>query len=226
MSERLSFKPFDEHGGVRIYDNGFLPHWRQVGCTYFVTFRLADSVPQRVLDEWKYERKQWLAARGVDPTASGWPSTIRSLSQQDLRLFQRRFANKLFACLDTGHGECFLRNAEIAQIAADALLFFHTRKLETGDFVVMPNHVHALMTPIAGFELEDVLHSIKSYTANQINKRLGRSGPLWMNESYDHLVRDGEELLRIQTYIRTNPDKARLDAGKYQLHTAEYELNL
>ena len=223
MSRKLTFNPLDELGEVRIYYNGFLPHWRQTGCTYFVTFRLADSVPRAVLAEWNYERDTWLSVRGVDPKTRDWKKALETLSKEDRRLLERHFAGRLLEYLDRGHGDCVLRKSEIRQVVADSMLFFHSKKLDTGDFVVMPNHVHALLTPYAGFELEDVLHSIKSYTANQINNKLRRSGTLWMEESYDHIVCDGEELLRIQQYIRVNPEMARLAHSDYCIHEADYD---
>jgi len=106
----------------------------------------------------------------------------------------------------------------------DALLHFHGLRLDTGDFVVMPNHVHALLTPYPDFELENILHSIKSYKANQIQALRGTSGRLWMNESHDHIVRDGEELIRIQEYIRANPTKAGLRSDESVLYSARYAL--
>ena len=224
MSNKLPFKPFDEQGEVRIYYNGFLPHWRQSGCTYFVTFRLADSVPQPVVNEWKHERDRWLAARGIDSRIPGWYQAFKTLAAEDRRTFERHFAGKLFEYLDRGHGACVLRDADISILVADSLMFFHGERLDTGDFVVMPNHVHGLLTPYPGFELEQVLHSIKSYTANQINRSIDRSGTLWMEESHDRIVRDAEELLRIQAYIRANPDKAKLPDGEFRLHQAEYDL--
>jgi type I restriction enzyme R subunit len=223
MSDKLSFKPFDENGEVRIYYNGLLPHWRQAGCTYFVTFRLADSVPQGVLEEWIYERDRWLVARGIDPNVIGWREAIRSLSRNDIQIFERDFTGRLFTYLDKGYGACHLRGARVGKIVSDALKFFHGTRLETGDFVVMPNHVHALMTPFDGFELENILHSIKSYTSSWINRHLGRSGTLWMEESHDHIVRDAEELLRIQGYIARNPQKANLEQTHYQYQEADYQ---
>ncbi|TWU45815.1 Transposase IS200 like protein [Novipirellula aureliae] len=225
-NERLSFQPFDEWGEVRIYYNGFLPHWRQDGCTYFVTFRLADSVPEGVLEAWRCEREQWLRTRDIEVNDDNWIGTFRRLSRNDRKLFERYFVSKLFQTLDEAHGSCVLRDNQLAEIVMKALLHFHTERLECGDAVVMPNHVHALMTPYPGYELEDVLHSIKSYTSNQIHARLKTKGTLWMSETHDHIVRDGEELLRIQNYIRVNPDKARLPDGQYLLHTAEYDLQL
>ena len=146
------------------------------------------------------------------------------LSKQDRRLFERHFAGKLFEYLDRGYGDCSLRDQQVRKIVYDSLLFFNSDRLDTGDFVVMPNHVHAIITPYIGHELEHILHSIKSFTANKINKLLNRSGTLWMEESYDHIVRDGEELLRIQHYIRANPEKARSPEHEFDLYETEYEL--
>ncbi|MCB1099147.1 MAG: transposase [Verrucomicrobiae bacterium] len=73
----------------------------------------------------------------------------------------------------------------------------------------MPNHVHALMTPIAPFELEDILRSIKGFTGKEINRRSGSSGTFWQRQSFDHIVRDAEHLRRLQNYIRENPVKAK-----------------
>ena len=219
------FKPFDESGEVRIYYNGFLPHWRQAGCTYFVTFRLADSIPEGVLQQWKYERGMWLQARGIDVTSEDWLAKFKQLSTEDKKLFERHFVSKFFSKLDEGLGECVLRTPEHAKLVSDALRHFHGQRLDTGDFVVMPNHIHALLTPYASFELENILHSIKSYTANQIQALRGTSGTLWMSESHDHIARDGEELNRIQEYIRANPAKAGLSSNEFVLHKARYALH-
>lgn len=140
------------------------------------------------------------------------------------KFIKRRFAGKLLEYLDRGHGACVLRDPEIRKVVSDSLTCFHSERVDTGDFVVMPNHVHVLLRPYPEYELEDILFSIKSYTANRINRMLKRSGELWMRESYDHIVRDGEELLRIQAYIRSNPEKAKLAENEYSLRESEYAL--
>ena len=55
---------FDEYRAIRIYERN-LPHWRQDGCTYFVTFRLADSIPVGVRQELEHEKKLWLLRHGI-----------------------------------------------------------------------------------------------------------------------------------------------------------------
>ena len=219
----IKFIPFDERGECRVYYNGFLPHWRQAGCTYFVTFRLADSVPQNVVEQWRYEREKWLNVRGITTeSADEMMSQWRRLSPEERRIFERLFAGRLFSYLDRRRGQCLLRNSEVRSVVTKAMLHFDEERVETGDFVVMPNHIHALLTPLERFELENILHSIKSFTANQINSIVGRSGTVWMDESYDHIVRDAEELLRIQEYVRQNPGKAGLRGDEYEYRAAEY----
>ena len=221
-ARKLSFKPFDEKAELRIYYNGFLPHWRQNGCTYFVTFRTADSIPKPVVDQWREERRRWLAARGINDDVESWSCEVSKLSKADREIFNRHFARKLFLKLDECHGKCIFRDPKFAQIVAEAVRYFDRQRMNVGDFVIMPNHVHALLTPLAPDELEDILHSIKSFSANKINQEIGGSGTFWKNESHDHLVRDSEELLRIQKYIRANPAKANLHEGQFLLECRDY----
>src|SRR5207247_9218850 len=64
--------------------------------------------------------------------------------------------------------------------------------------------------PDARSPLASIMHSLKSYTASKINAILKRSGQFWQHESYDHWVRDDDELARIVEYIAWNPVKAKL----------------
>lgn len=79
----------------------------------------------------------------------------------------------------------------------------------------MPNHVHVLLTPHCAKvdeqkALSEITHSLKRYTAREINKLLGKEGALWAKESYDHIVRNETEFSRIVDYIISNPVKAGL----------------
>lgn len=75
----IPFQGFNPYGEVRIYEHGILPHWRQDECTYFVTFRLADSLPQSVLQKLEEERIQWFRKAGIDPTKAGWKQHFAKL---------------------------------------------------------------------------------------------------------------------------------------------------
>jgi REP element-mobilizing transposase RayT len=173
--------------------SGNLPHWRQQGTTYFVTFRLADSMPQQKLDQWLEECDAWLMAN-PEPH-----------SPDQRRQYYERFPARFQAWLDQGYGSCVLCKPEIKAIVESTLRHFDGDRYHLDEFVVMPNHVHVLVTPLGGNLLSDILHSWKSFSASEINKRLARTGTLWQKETFDHIVRSPESLRRIREYIRDNP---------------------
>jgi len=173
--------------------SGNLPHWRQTEASYFVTFRLADAMPQSLLAQWQHEREHWHAAHPE-------PHDGRTRSEYFTR-FPQRFQDRL----DAGHGSCILRRPEIKSIVEDALRHFDGQRYDLVEFVVMPNHVHVLVTPLADHALSDILHSWKSFTAHRINLMLGTCGEIWQKESFDHIVRSPMYADKIIRYIRDNP---------------------
>lgn len=183
-----------------------LPHWRQAGATYFVTFRLADSLPQGKLISLQEEQHRWLAA---NPPPR---------SPEKVAAYQRLISDRLETYLAAGYGACWLQRADVADIVEGALLHFDGQRYALDNYVIMPNHVHVLVTPLPGFELSDIQHSWKSYTAKQINKLVGRTGQVWQEEAYDHIVRDDDELVGCRSYIAANPEKAGLQPHEYRLH--------
>ena len=112
--------------------------------------------------------------------------------------------------LDRSYGECVLGDPQIAESGQNSFLFFDAIRYRLTAWVVMPNHSHMLLTPCAGHELSAILHSLKSYTANEANKLAGRSGQFWQPESFDRYVRDADHFQNVITYIENNPVKARL----------------
>ena len=97
-----------------------------------------------------------------------------------------------------------LKEPAIAKIAEDSLLFGSPERYELFAWCVMANHVHVLLTPRC--ELKKITQGIKGVTAYQINRLQKAKGrAFWQDESYDHWVRDDEELLRIIAYIENNP---------------------
>jgi carbamoylphosphate synthase large subunit/REP element-mobilizing transposase RayT len=201
------FHPFDEHGEVAQARRN-LPHWEQAAATYFVTFRLADSVPASLRAEWKDELANWLRYH-----PKPWDATTAYE-------YQQRFIESRETWLDQGHGSCLLRDRRIADIVANALRHFDGERYFLDGFVVMPNHVHALFQPISGFTLSDLLHSWKSFTAHQIKRGSpSNTGAVWQDESFDRIVRGWEELQELRAYIARNPEKARLTPGEFVLHS-------
>lgn len=186
-----------------------LPHWQQEGAAYFITFRLADSLPESKLAAWRSERDTWLALH-PEP----WTQDVE-------REYHRRFSNTMERWLDEGHGSCLLRAAGNANIVAEVLRNFDSVRYTQHAWVVMPNHVHGLFSLHADCRLEDTVKSWKGVSARRINVALGRSGSLWMTDYFDRLIRDEEHFWNCARYIRQNPVKGKLQAGRFILYESK-----
>jgi REP element-mobilizing transposase RayT len=184
-----------------------MPHWRQPGATYFVTFRLADALPQNRILELQQIKEEW---------ERSFPAPR---SNEELERLARMVFERVENWLDQGSGDCLLREQPCAKIVADSLRHFHGSRYELGCIVVMPNHVHVIVRPLGldDDDLNAILKSWKSFTARRINEMLGRAGPLWQEESYDRIIRDPEHLWRTIQYLGRNPWKAGLQRDVCQL---------
>ena len=120
-------------GEVKIRDRGRLPHWETDNATYFITFRLADSLPKSVLDRIESERQS------IVKTAA---QAGRTPSSDERRKIQRLSTPVIERFLDSGAGACHLQNSAIAEEAANALRYFDEKRYRLFAWCVMPNHVH------------------------------------------------------------------------------------
>ena len=139
-----TFRPFNPEGPLRVYVR-HLPHWRQPGATYFVTFRQDDSIPAAVLLEWADIKARWYRAHGLDPEwlkcdPDRFATAYGEIPEGVRRAFEREQARLLHEELDRCHGSCVLRHPEPQRIITESLPFFHDRRLWLGDSVIMPNH--------------------------------------------------------------------------------------
>jgi len=200
------FRPFDPRVPVWRYQRR-LPHWRQDGATYFVTFRLGDSLPRQRLMELEALKRQW-AEESARPGHSEPISEAERKRNWEER--SRRSLAKIEGWLDQGHGECLLANPAVALEVREALMHGDSKDCEVGAAVIMPNHVHLIARPGAGVALEKWLQHRKGRSARQINRQLSRKGSVWQEESFDRIVRDARHLWRCMQYIGRNPGKAGL----------------
>ena len=195
------FNPFEDiekHGAK-------LPHWEQSGATYFVTFRLGDSIPQSQLETWKEERSHWISKH---------PQPWSTLEEID---YHQRFSGEIDRLLDQGAGSCLLRDSTAAELLAGVLEHYHDHRYFLHSFVVMPNHVHVLVSLCATASLADTVKQWKGVSAHQMNQVLQRTGELWQKNYFDRLIRDSEHFFRVARYIRANPEKAKLNPGEFLL---------
>ena len=105
-----------------------LPHWHHPGVAYFITFRLADSLPQSLLRQWRDERAIWLR----------WhPEPWLPTEQGE---YEERFSRRIQGWLDAGMGGCHLRRTDVRCQVESCLLHFDGTRYDLDAFVLMPNH--------------------------------------------------------------------------------------
>lgn len=233
------FRAFNPHGELRIYYRN-LPHWRQPGATYFVTFRQRDSIPKAIVAHWQDVRERWLMAHGIPwewkrSTPARFARAYCGIPREQRRAFERQQSKMLHEELNRCHGSCVLRESAPRHIVAESLEYFHGTRWWLGDYVIMPNHSHLLVQPFDGWELEELIGSIKRWSARHI--RAGVKGAssadasgasilnekgFWQFESYDRIVRDLNELMAFRRYIAFDPRKSQLSAGQFTHHQANW----
>ena len=213
------------------YHRRKLPHIHAPGATIFVTFRLAGSIPQSVLEEWRQE-KIWLE-KEIQKTTRLSQQNASELdhSRDELALnFHRRWFVRFEDILhQEACGPMWMKDARIADLIADSLHYRDGKEYRLDVFCIMSNHVHAVFAPLlndASLQvvpqsfplrfisslptLSAIMQSLKGYTAHEANKILQRTGQFWEVESYDHQIRNDNSHERIIKYVLNNPVKAGL----------------
>ena len=192
ISKKYITPYFDKHDCGQLRWATCLPHWHQDDKYVFVTFRLADSLPKAKLRVLQEEKEIWLKKH-----PKPW-------NVEDENDYYDKFVSKIDKWLDSNYGECLLKYPQNRKITENALLFFDGERYNLKAFVVMPNHVHLLMQLKKGINIENVMRSLKSFTAKQINKVMHRSGRLWQSEYFDRIIRSEDHYKNVLKYIVAN----------------------
>jgi putative transposase len=157
-----------------------LPHLQSANADYFLTYRLAGSMPMNVLERLK----------------------VRETTDRFIEMDS--YLDK------AGNGPYWLKDPRIATEVYHSLIYLDKTKIDLKCFTIMSNHVHSLFSIKNPLEdLFKIMQSHKSFTAKKCNAILGRTGQFWETESFDHIVRKGQ-LENTIDYIRQNPVKAGL----------------
>jgi len=190
------------------WHTGKLPHRNKSGLVQFLTFRLADSLPQEVLKRIEADLKE----------SSG----------QEREVWKRKKYQKF---LDSGYGCCALSHPEMARVLFDALKHHDGIRYDLLAWSIMPNHVHVLIKTHS--DVSKILQSWKSFTGRWAlanNKKFGFGIPeeaeqFWMAETWDRFIRDEEHFNNTINYTLNNPGKARLPVGSVAYEFTGSRLN-
>lgn len=192
----FNFQPKGEKSELGWYDRGYIPHFDGGQLAQFITFRLFDSLPQHVVEK------------------------MRATAKDDVE-----YRKRVERYLDRGYGECWLKNERIADLLEECFKFHNGKKYRLSSWVVMPNHVHFLVTPFEGNSLSGILHTLKSYTAHEANKILGRGGQFWQREAFDRYIRNEKHFSNTVRYVEENPVRAGLcEHSSFWKHSSAFNM--
>lgn len=194
-----------------------LPHLQYVGAIFFVTFRLKGSLPASVVQGLITKRDNAITLLNERNSA-----IITDEIDKEKKRYFARIERILDACQ---HGPDWLRLTDIRMVVANRIRQAAPKGYDLLAYCIMPNHVHLVVdtanqldalsthqevTDSTYQQLYKTLGSIKGGSAFEANRLLNRTGAFWQPESYDHYVRDGDELARIINYVVQNPVTAGL----------------
>lgn len=168
-----------------------LPHLYYNGGEYFITYRLADSLPLKLILHLREQNK---------------------LSKDDPTIKEKKIFKKYDELLDKNEiGIKHLSNEKIANINRDKLHSLDGSVYKLICYCIMPNHIHLVFRLMSETQsVSDIMKMIKGATARECNKLLKRTGKFWQVESFDRLIRDANEMYNIINYVLNNPVKAGL----------------
>ncbi|MCK9207024.1 MAG: transposase [Salinivirgaceae bacterium] len=173
-----------------------LPHIHPPDAVLFITFRLKDTIPKSLLLELsKVVNKE---------------SLENNVTKHRIELEKKELNDSIEEILDTAqYGESFLKQPGIAKIVMDALHYLDGKDFKLIRYCVMSNHVHLIAYKFQR-PVHNIMKSLKTFTAHQINEKLNRKGRLWQREYYDRVVRDRNDLSTKIDYVLNNPVKIHL----------------
>ncbi|MFH0988541.1 MAG: transposase [bacterium] len=203
----------------KTYYRRHLPHYQPEHGIFHVVFRLTGSLPVEVIEELRQEREQWERKA----------KEVKDAGEQQKQLTQVRWAyfERFDTLLDgTSSGPMWLKQTEAAIVVTEAICHRDGKEYDLLAYCIMPNHVHLVFElvgrlaeststkdgrdGVSTYIVTQILESLKKYTALRVNRVLHRSGAFWQHESYDHVIRDEEELEKTIWYVLLNPVKAGL----------------
>ena len=210
-----------EQKKIENHCRNYLPHIENQKCQ-MITFRLYDSVPKSVIEQWKSTLADLQTPNGSQASSLQDKNKTQTQASSLHKIETRRILKLLDKYEDAGYGQCYLKDDRAAEIVKNALFYYHQVKYEVISWCIMPNHVHVLISLLKEVSLSEILHSWRSFSSNEINKLFNRTGRLWMPEYFDRYIRDEDHFNNVVNYIHNNPVKAGLvdDPTRYRWSSA------
>ena len=194
-----SHNPFYNKDEAKIVTTGHLPHVSECQKLYAITFRLHDSLPHEVVMAYTEDSKRTFG------------DNVPSFKTKREAFLHK----KMMAAIDAGYGECLLKDKTARSIVEEAFEYIDNNMARVHAYVIMPNHVHAVLETLGETSIQQVMHSLKSYTALRINTCLHRKGSVWQREYYDRIIRNEAHYTNAINYIHDNPRHCK--DGEYTL---------
>jgi REP element-mobilizing transposase RayT len=203
-----------------------LPHIVPVGAIEFVTFNLWDAIPTHVVLALKEEFQEEI--REIEDRFKNSDGPIdfnEEVRRQKIIEARWNYLMKFNGFIDQNHEGChFLKEHDIALLVENSMKELDGQYYDLLSYCIMSNHVHALFdlsiqlpenyngidVPEDYYPLHKIMKKIKGATARYANIKLNRSGSFWMKDSFDHYIRNDNEMANIVNYIMQNPVKAGL----------------
>lgn len=192
---------FDYQGDFRTYQGTHLPHWDVDDGLYFVTFRLADSLPADELERLSvqyHRRLQEYVDRGA-PEAE-------ELAEFGFELYLETIDTRLA----DHQGACHLRDDRVARLVRDSLRHFDGERYTLFVWAIMPNHVHVVFRRHPDHRLGKVVGDWKSYTAHRAREMVEYGDHFWQDDYFDRLIRDEDEFRDVCRYVWRDPERSGL----------------
>jgi len=194
----------------------YLPHFQQPGQAYFITWCLKDAVPAKALHTYTQRLEMLKSQIEMHKNAKSENSVVESL-EYEYRTVRRKYIKAYDDLLDAERNPVInLSKSENTEIISESLKFWEGKKLNNCAFTIMSNHVHWVFEVLEKDEqgnpvyLQDIMQSVKRFSANRINKLENRIGHLWQKESFDTTIRDNKHMYNAVKYTLNNPVAAGL----------------
>ncbi|PRZ01043.1 transposase IS200 family protein [Marinilabilia salmonicolor] len=193
-----------------------LPHFHTPGQDFFITWSLKNAIPAHAFEKYSLQLESAKTKIEQARKKEGEVSKIDYLKKQYNQI-RRKKLKTFHEFLDAQRkSEVDLSKKVYTDLIKESLFYWEKNKISNFAFSIMPNHIHWVigvnttdMTNQTVY-LQDVLSSVKKYTASRINLRENRNGRLWQKESFDTTIRDQNHLKNAIVYTLNNPVKAGL----------------